>query len=154
MDPGHSGQYPGQIRGATVGMRSKRWWNDEIAELRKELGKARRADRYQRTGAARRDLRRAIRTAKKAFWNNFLENASSEDAWTAARYTNPRPDDSARPLISGERIAVTHEEKEQLILEAAFPEPRPDNGVSAPPRRDGIQGHRPTTGRSHPLSLL
>ena len=75
-------------------MRSKRWWNDEIAELRKELGKARRADRSHRTGATRagrRDLRRTIRTAKKACWNCFLENASSEDMWATVRHTDPWP---------------------------------------------------------------
>jgi len=52
---------------------------DEISELRKELGKARRADRSNRTKAteaARRDLRRAIRRAKKACWNTFLKNAN------------------------------------------------------------------------------
>jgi len=114
-----------------VCMRSKRWWNDEIAELRRGLGKARRADRSHRTGttrAARRDLRRAIRTAKKAGWNSFLENTSRR----AARYTNPRPDDSARPLISGDCTAIPREEMERMILEAAFPEPPPDNGVTAP----------------------
>jgi len=36
-----------------VCMRSKRWWNEEIAELREDLGKARRADRHHRTSAPR-----------------------------------------------------------------------------------------------------
>jgi len=117
-------------------MRSKRWWNQEITDLRKELGKARRADRDHRTGAtraARRSLRRAIRKAKKACWNNFLENASSEDVWTAVKYTSPRPDDSAKPLISGDQTAITREEKEHMILTAAFPAPPEDNGIIAPP---------------------
>ena len=121
-----------------VCMRSKRWWNNEIAELRKELGKPRRADRHHRTGAtktARRELRRAIRRAKKACWKSFLEDATSEDVWTAARYTNPRPDDSARPLVCGDRTAITHEEKERMILESAFPAPPPDNGITAPQGR-------------------
>ena len=116
-------------------MRSKRWWNDEIAELRKVLGKARRADRSHRTGATkadRRDPRRAIRAAKKACWNGFLENARGEDEWTAVRYIHPKPDDSARPLISGGDTAITRDDKEWMILAAAFPEPPPDNGITAP----------------------
>ena len=116
-------------------MRSKRWWNDEIAELRRELGKARPKARDHRTGATRavrRELRRAIRRAKKACWNSFLENATSEDMWTAARYTTPRPDDSAKTLISGDRTAITYEDMERMILESAFPEPPPDNGIRAP----------------------
>jgi len=118
-----------------VCMRSKRWWNDEIAELGKELGKARRTDRYHRTGttkAARRELRRAIRTAKKTCWNSFLENASGEDVWTAVRYTHPKPDDNARPLIGRGDTAITRDDKERMILKTAFPEPPPDNGITAP----------------------
>ena len=120
--------------------RSKCWWNNEIAELRKELGKARRADRHHRTGATktvRRELRRAIRRAKKACWNSFLENATSEDVWTAAKYTNPRPNDSIRPLVCGDRTAITHEDKERMILKSAFP--------AQPPRVD--RHIRPSTNR-------
>ena len=39
------------------------------------------------------------------------------------RYTNSRPDDSARPLINGGSTAITREEKERIILETASPEP-------------------------------
>jgi len=118
-----------------VCMRSKRWWNSEIAGLRNELGKARRKDRDYRTHASkatRRELQRAIRRAKKACWNSFLENATSEDVWTAARYRTPRPDNSAKTLIRGDWTAITHEDKECMILDSAFPEPPPDNGIRTP----------------------
>jgi len=49
------------------------------------------------------------------------------------RYTNPRLDDSARPLINGDTTAITRREKEMMLIEAAFPEPPADNGVTAPP---------------------
>jgi len=52
--------------------------------------------------------------------------------WTAARYTTPQPDDNARPLIRGDRTAITYEDKKHMILELAFPEPPPDNGIRAP----------------------
>jgi len=117
-----------------VCLRSKRWWNEEIAELRKAKGRALRTNwdrKHETTRVARRDLRRAIRRAKNC-WDNFLENASGEDVWTAVRYTNPRLDDSAKPLVNGERTAVTRDDKEQMILVTAFPEPPSDNGIKAP----------------------
>jgi len=60
---GSETQRPEFARPRRVCLRSKNWWTDEISELRKELGKTRRADRSNRTKAteaARRDLRRAI----------------------------------------------------------------------------------------------
>src|SRR5258706_193978 len=78
---------------------------------------------------ARRNLRRAIRRAKKACWNEFLENASGDDIWKAARYTAPRPDDSQRPLVNGTTTAITREEKEAMVIQVAFPEPPTGNGI-------------------------
>ena len=122
-----------------VCMRSKRWWTDEISELRKALGKAKHTQhqdqRWHRADGvrtARHELRRAIRRAKKECWSKFLENASGDDMWTAVKYSSPRRDDSARPLISGDLTAVTREDKERMILMAAFPEPPPDNGSRTP----------------------
>ena len=49
------------------------------------------------------------------------------------RYTNPRLDDSARPLINGDTTAITRREKEMMLIAAAFPEPPAANGVTVPP---------------------
>jgi len=58
--------------------RSKPWWNADLKELRKDLGRARRKWRVagiSRVKAARRKLRRAIRKAKRDCWNRFLQEA-------------------------------------------------------------------------------
>ena len=117
-----------------VCLRSKSWWADEISELSKQLGRARRAHREIRTEAtkaARRNLRRAIRRAKKAYWNSLLENATGGNVCTPVRYINLRPDDSARPLINGGSTAIAREDDPWNRL----PRPPADNGVAAP--RDG-----------------
>ena len=75
--------------------RSKRWWNPELQELRKILGKGRRKKRVagiSRVQEARRNLRRAIRKAKKECWNRFLQAAEGRELWTATGYTKPRID--------------------------------------------------------------
>ena len=64
--------------------RSKRWWNDEISQLRKDLGRTKRAAKNRQAtrkqvAAARRLFSRAIRKAKRSMWNNFLQDASDED---------------------------------------------------------------------------
>jgi len=57
--------------------RSKPWWTEELAELLKQLGRARRRPAgIGRTRDARRNLRRAIRKAKKECWNKFLQEAN------------------------------------------------------------------------------
>jgi len=35
-------------------------------------------------------------------------------------------------VISADRTAITHKDKERMILESAFPEPPPDNDIRAP----------------------
>ena len=75
--------------------RSKRWWNPELRDLRKILGTARRKKRVagiSRVQEARRNLRRAIRKAKKECLNRFLQRAEGRELWTATGYTKPRID--------------------------------------------------------------
>ena len=79
--------------------RSKMWWNPELRDLRKALGKARRGRRVagiSRAQDARRELRRTIRKAKKECWNRFLREAEGRDVWTATGYTEPRIDKAVR----------------------------------------------------------
>ena len=123
-----------------VCLRSKRWWNEEIAELRNAKGRALRTNwglRHEAARVARRDLRRTTRRAKKNCWDNFLENASGEDVWTAARYTNPKLDDSAKPLINGERTAVARDDKEQCSWSQPSRIPRPTT-ESRPPKAEQL----------------
>ena len=74
--------------------RSKRWWNDDIREKRKSLGKAVR--RWKREGGgyaevkeAKKTLKRAIKKARRECWEDFLNRVEGEDIWAVTRYTNP-----------------------------------------------------------------
>jgi len=67
--------------------RSKPWWCEELKELRKDLGRARRKWRVagiSRVKVARREFQRAIRKAKRDCWNRFLQEADGIKVWTAA----------------------------------------------------------------------
>ena len=76
--------------------RSKMWWNLELHDLRKQLGKAGATEGpvgMSRIQEARREVWRAIRKAKKECWNQFLQTAEGVDVWTATGYT-PRIDEA------------------------------------------------------------
>ena len=75
---------------------------------------------------ARRNLRRAIRKAKRECWNRFLQEAKGNEVWTAAGYTSPRIDKAGQALVAEDgSIAESQEEREQAILRAHFPKGPP-----------------------------
>jgi len=70
--------------------RSKPWWTEDLAGQRREIGmERRRLAGIGRARDARRNLRRAIRKAKKECWNRFLQEAKGGEVWMAANYTAP-----------------------------------------------------------------
>ena len=94
--------------------RSKRWWTEDLGKLRKELGRARRNWRVadmSRVQAARRELRRAIRKAKRDCWNGFLQEAKGSDIWIATAYTTPRIDKAGQVLVAD----ITPEYREYVV---------------------------------------
>jgi len=105
---------------------SKQWWTQEIADLRKEVGRAKR-NRSKRPYAlieakARKRLRRAIREAKKLHWNKFVSEATGQDVWTATRYTKSVTEASKGPLRDEQgTIATSLEENDSMIIQSAFP---------------------------------
>ena len=107
--------------------RSKRWWTTDLAKLRKELGRERRRPAgIGRVQQARRNLRRAIRRAKKECWNRFLQEAKGTDVWSATRYTTPRIDKAGQALVAEDgSIAEGRHDREQAILSAHFPQAPP-----------------------------
>ena len=116
-------------RGACA--RSKVWWTQEIASLRKKRGQAAR-ERRQHPATfqeAKRTLRRAIQRARKEFWNNFIQRADTDQVGRAVRYTAPRLEGKGQTLVDEEGT------KERMVI-AAFPEapyageqpPLPDGG--------------------------
>jgi len=109
--------------------RSKRWWTEDLGKLRKEMGRARRNWRVagmSRVQAARRELRRAIRKAKRDCWNKFLQEAKGTDIWTAAAYTSPRIDKAGQALVAEDgSVAEGRRDREQALLGAHFPQGPP-----------------------------
>jgi len=107
--------------------RSKPWWNEDLAELWKELGRERRWPAgIGRARDARRNLRRAIRKAKKECWNRFLQEAKGGEVWVAASYTAPRLDRTGQALVDEDgNVAESQDEREVVILKAHFPKGLP-----------------------------
>ena len=105
--------------------RSKPWWCEDLKKLRKDLGWARRKWRVAgmlRVKAARREFRRAIRKAKRDYWNQFLQAADGNKVWTVAAYTMPRIDKTGQAHVREDSSTVEgHHEWEQAILQAHFP---------------------------------
>jgi len=115
--------------------RSKPWWCEELKELRKGLGRARRKWRVagiSRVKAARREFRRAIRKVKRDCWNRFLQEADGNKVWTVAAYMTPRIDKTGQTLVREDgSIAEGHWEREQAILQAHFPQGPPGSYTPA-----------------------
>ena len=102
--------------------RSKRWWNDGLRDLRATLGRAKRTRNWARIRSARRELRRAIRRAKRDCWNKFLQDADGNDVWTATRYTSVRIDKAGQVLVDEDGLqAETLEERQRALLKGHFP---------------------------------
>jgi len=102
--------------------RSKRWWNDELRDLRATLGRAKRTRNWARIKSARRELSRAIRKAKKDCWNKFLQDAEGNNIWTATRYTSVRIDKAGQVLVDEDGFqAEPHEERQRALLKGHFP---------------------------------
>ena len=89
--------------------RSKPGWCEELKDLRKELGRARRKWRVagiSRVKAARREFRRAIMKAKRDCWNRSLQEADGNKVWTVAAYTTPRIDKTGQSLVREDGTVV------------------------------------------------
>ena len=136
------------VRKITICARSRRWWNEEIREERKKVGKAKRklrrwrkenggesqredrdegpGERREETAEERvgegealkekvreasKDLRNAIRRAKRRSWEEFLHKADGNKVWSVMTYTKPQRS-AAVPTISHKgATADTHERR-------------------------------------------
>jgi hypothetical protein len=126
----------GHAKKITLCARSKRWWNEEIAQRRRELGRAKR--RWRARKGTRREVReakriwqKAIREAKRRTWEEFLQNAKDDEVWSVIRYTKPNKVTSV-PTITDSRgnVADTHEAKSDMLARMAFPPPVEYDGGS------------------------
>ena len=96
------------IKSCTPPMRitsySKRWWTEELTQLRKQVKKKRRIaqktqDEWHKVQfkQARAFYKRSIRAAKSKCWNDFLENIKPNNIHKAAKYVKTNRE--AAPFI-------------------------------------------------------
>jgi len=124
-----------------VCVRSKRWWNEEIAENRRILGSLKSARRrgeatQQQVKMQRSNVRRTTRQSKTKMWQKFLSSATTDQVWQALRYTKPGGQQTTKTLKSRDGVAAeSWEDKAELIKEEAFA--RPVKGVERKAQDEG-----------------
>lgn len=137
----------------------KRWWTQELTEVRDEYNRARnQCERARRYGYPRKELEdiakelrqryhTKIREQKKKHWKEFVENA--ENIWKAARYldTSERGGTVVPALRTSEKTVEQDAEKAGLLLSSFFPR-LPEIQLE-----EGSEGEQPRIPMSDRLSL-
>ena len=107
---------------------SKRWWNDSLTQLRREVNRKR--NLYRRTRnerecaawrSARDEYRHEIKQAKERTWRQFIEDADERTIWTAKKYLDSLPTPHYIPTLNN--TANTNEEKAAEFQANFFPPP-------------------------------
>jgi len=87
---------------------SKRWWTEDLTELRTEAN--RRRNRFRRTRneidrqewkAKQKEYQYAIRHAKESKWREFLSEADDKSIFIVKKYIDSMPTISHIPMING-----------------------------------------------------
>jgi hypothetical protein len=123
--------------------RSKRWWSEEIAQKRRDLGRVKR--KWRQRKATRDEVKeaksiwqRAIREAKRKCWEDFLDSSVGMKVWMAVRYTKVEKGTVVPTLVGVDgMVADTMEAKSKMLAEMAFPPPVEYNGGSGEEREQG-----------------
>ena len=113
--------------------RSKPWWNLQLSSLRKTLNSSLRRYKKYRTSRLEKEYKvaknayfQSVRQAKRAHWDNFLQNAIKEDIFKAYNYTKKAAHNSVIPSIGytkdgRKETAKTFEQKCEAFLTSLFP---------------------------------
>lgn len=112
--------------------KSKKWFDEEVWEKRKELSKLGRWGRRKRKEGRPKDeeeLRakkntyfRKIREKKKDIWNEFVEGATTSEAvWGVWRMSIKGRTQEMPTLKHNGRVHTTFQEKEAILREHLFP---------------------------------
>ena len=128
----------------------RRWWNDELSRLKKEMNRFASASYRYRAVAdhpshsqymdSRNKYGLKIKRAKKRHWDAFLEELSGNDLWTAQRYaTSPAGDGGKARIptlmvpdgVNRTKSITTNEEKSFAFSEIFFPK-RPAGDLVPP----------------------
>jgi len=103
--------------------RSNRWWNADIEDRRRTVGRKRSRRRHLEDAArATAELQKSIRQLKSKFWGDYLRNPWGEEVWRAARYVNPRAGTTLEALTDRDgKQANTSLEKQEMLRHESFP---------------------------------
>jgi len=115
--------------------KSKRWWNADITERRKAVGRDKGSRRNSEEAAkAKAELQKLIRQSKRKMWSKYLQNLRGAEVWRAARYANPRAGMTVESLTDREGKQVnTSQEKEEMLRRESFPPNDDDQYYEIPP---------------------
>lgn len=127
---------------------NKRWWTEDLSQLRKRYtlfrNQARRQRRYYGSEFARpqynsaqvakRDYHSALRKQKKQHWDEFLDEPGN--IWDTCRYIDDKSSQASFAPISGLKTSDTtkvtnNSEMAQVLLKEFFP-PLPEYPLSTP----------------------
>ncbi len=110
---------------------SKRWWNENLTQLKREANRLRR--RYQRTRCAlnrdrwhskRNEYDREIKKAKNTTWRKFVSEADARSIFDLKKYMGGSSNYTNMPNINN---ATSHADKSIELQHAFFPPPPPAN---------------------------
>jgi len=115
--------------------RSKRWWNADIKERRRTVGRERRRTRHSDEAArAKAELQKLIRQSRREMWSGYLKNLRGAEFWRAARYGNSRAGMTLEAFTDKEgKQANTSLEKEEMLRHESFPRDDGDQYDERPP---------------------
>jgi ribonuclease HI len=105
---------------------SKPWWSEKLTNLRKNYSHNRRKWKnnqasYTQHAEARNQYFQEIKLAKQQCWNNFLENADSDQVFKAYKYCKQRKLEKTPIIQYNGKKCTTFTEKCEAFLTALFP---------------------------------
>jgi hypothetical protein len=104
--------------------KSERWWNADLKEMRKAVGREKR--RRQNSGEAARakaELQKSIGQSKRQICSEYLQILLGAEVWRAAHYPNPQASRTMKALTDREgKQAITATEKEEMLNRESFPQ--------------------------------
>jgi len=123
---------------------SKRWWNKDLDDLRKKVNKLSRQsyrnralpnhESHEAHRKASNEYRDAITKAKTKHWQDFLEEATTNELWTANKYIKEPITDGGRTRVPTIKVknpaddtityVDTNDKKAEAFAKSFFP-PKP-----------------------------
>ena len=128
------------------------WWNEECAASIAELRCVRRAFPLgfnRDVQLARRDLRRVVRRAKRAYWRGLIDGVQSDrDVFKITRWLKRPGVFRPPPLQVGETIIETQIGKAEALRHATLERRTADDDISDPGHRQKTPYPSPSRPRS------